>query len=306
MFRFATTTTSSKRVVGLTSLAAAAAALCSTSLPSSQAEAESPNVAISKKDFTPLTVSSNVVVGKNVHKVTLDFPNSTDTLGMTTAGMLMVQGEKRDGSGVVARPYTPVSRNDTVGKLELIVKDYPGVGNVSSHICASKPGDKLGVKGCFTKIKVEPNKWKRVGMLAGGSGITPCLQVAEELLSSADDKTEITLIFCNRSPQDIFLKDHIDALAAKSGGRFKVHYCVNEASFTDFWNGLTGFVTSDMVKKYLPPPADDSMVMVCGPPPMYKALCGGKVFEKGKPPKQGDITGVLGDLGYTNTNVFKF
>jgi NAD(P)H-flavin reductase len=32
-----------------------------------------------------------------------------------------------------------------------------------------------------------------------------------------------------------------------------------------------------MVKTYLPP-ADgaNNMIMVCGPPPMYKAVCGGK------------------------------
>ena len=63
----------------------------------------------------------------------------------------------------------------------------------------------LRVKGCFTKIKVEANKWKRVGMVAGGSGLTPCLQVAEELLSLPDDKTKIDLIFCNKNEGDIFL-----------------------------------------------------------------------------------------------------
>lgn len=295
-----------KRAAATTSLVAGAMLIAACTANPANAQSDSSRVAVSKSEFTPLTVSSNVVVGKNVHKVTLDFPSPNDSLGMTTAGMLMVQGEKRDGSGTIARPYTPVSRNDTLGKLELIVKDYPNVGNVSSHICAAKPGDKLGVKGCFTKIKVTPNKWKKVGMLAGGSGITPCLQVAEELLSSSDDKTEITLIFCNQTPQDIFLQDHIDALAAKSGGRFKVHYCVDKAGFFDFWKGLTGYVNADMVKKYLPAPADDSMIMVCGPPPMYKAICGGKKFEKGKAPQQGEITGILGDMGFTNANVFKF
>ena len=34
---------------------------------------------------------------------------------MTCAGMLMVEGEKRDGSGKIARPYTPVTRDDLCG-----------------------------------------------------------------------------------------------------------------------------------------------------------------------------------------------
>ena len=64
------------------------------------------DAAINKKDFTPLIVARNDKIGQNVHKVTLAFPDPSDTLGMTCAGMLMVEGEKRDGSGTIARPYT--------------------------------------------------------------------------------------------------------------------------------------------------------------------------------------------------------
>jgi len=266
-----------------------------------------PAVAVSKKEFTPLKVSKNEVVGRNVHKITLNFPNDTDVLGMTTAGMLMVEGKKRDGTGAIARPYTPISRNDTVGRLELVVKNYPDVGNVSSHICNAAVGSTLAVKGCFTKIQVQPNKWKQVGMIAGGSGITPCLQVAEELLSHPQDTTQITLIFCNQDPQAIFLKDHIDKLVATSQGRFQVHYCVDNATPTDSWKGLTGYVTKHMIDTYLPKPDQaNNIIMVCGPPPMYHAICGPKKFEEGKPPAQGDITGILKDLGFTSDAVFKF
>ena len=70
------------------------------------------DAAINKKDFTPLVVARNDKIGQNVHKVTLAFPDPSDTLGMTCAGMLMVEGEKRDGSGTIARPYTPVTRDN--------------------------------------------------------------------------------------------------------------------------------------------------------------------------------------------------
>jgi len=300
------------RLMAATSVSAAAG-FAGLSSSSCEASTESPTVAISKSKFTPLVVSKNEIVGLNVHKITLDFASPTDSLGMTTAGMLMVEGTKRDtkdGDDKIARPYTPVSRNDTLGKLELVVKDYPGVGNVSTHICKAAVGSTLAVKGCFTKIAVTPNKWKKVGLIAGGSGLTPCLQVAEELLSDGEDNTEITLIFCNQCPEAIFLKDHIDALVARSNGRFKVHYCVDKVStgfFSDAWNGLTGYVTKEMVAEYLPA-ADgvNNMIMVCGPPPMYKALCGPKEFPKGKPPAQGELTGILKDLGFTSDAVFKF
>lgn len=295
----------SARFVSAASVTTDVAMLNTIHRPSESLSDEESNVAISTKAFTALKVAKNEVIGKNVHKITLDFPKSTNVLGMTTAGVLMVEGEKRDGSGIIAQPYTPVSRNDTVGRLELVVKDYPFIGNVSSHICAAKVGDALAVKGCFTKIKVKANKWKKVGMIAGGSGLTPCLQVAEELLSIPDDKTEISLIFCNQTPDDIFLQHHINDLAAKSGGRFTVHYCVDEAP--DSWGGLTGYVTSDMIKAYLPDPdGGNNIIMVCGPPPMYRAICGPKKFEDGKPPAQGEVDGLLKELGYGCESVFKF
>lgn len=42
-------------------------------------------------------------------------------------------------------------------------------------------------------------------------------------------------------------------------------------------------------------------MFVCGPPPMYKAVCGPK--DKGK---QGELAGLLAAAGYTPEMVFKF
>ena len=89
-------------------------------------------------------------------------------------------------------------------------------------------------------------------------------------------------------------------MAAKHD-RFTVKYCVDKplGMFWSWTGGLTGYVDADMVKAHLPPPSEGNIVMVCGPPPMYKAICGPKKFEKGKPPKQGPIDGVPKALGYT-------
>ena len=51
--------------------------------------------------------------------------------------------------------------------------------------------------------------------IAGGSGITPMLQVASEIVRNPDDKTQVSLIFGNVSDQDILLKKEIDDMASK-------------------------------------------------------------------------------------------
>lgn len=61
--------------------------------------------------------------------------------------------------------------------------------------------------------------YRHIGMVAGGSGITPMLQVIDEILSNKDDKTQVSLVFANQTESDIILKDRIDAWAKVRGIR---------------------------------------------------------------------------------------
>jgi cytochrome-b5 reductase len=99
-----------------------------------------------------------------------------NTMGITTAGLVMVAGVKRDGT-TGAKPYTPTTRDNTVGHMDLVVKDYPE-GNISRHICSLKVGDEIKIKGPFTKRAMNANEKKEIGMIVGGSGLTPALQVS--------------------------------------------------------------------------------------------------------------------------------
>lgn len=56
---------------------------------------------------------------------------------------------------------------------------------------------------------------KHLGMLCGGTGIAPMLQVIKEVLRNPEDKTEISLVFANETFEDILLKSTLDELAEK-------------------------------------------------------------------------------------------
>ena len=73
-----------------------------------------------------------------------------------------------------------------------------------------KVGDSVEFKGPFKKFEYTANMKKYIGMVAGGSGITPMLQLIEKILSNPRDNTEVRLIFANRSPDDVLLKDRLD------------------------------------------------------------------------------------------------
>lgn len=267
-----------------------------------------PAAGLDPKSWVPLKLVSTTPVSANTAIYRFAFEDKEATSGMKVASCLVVKAaigkEKEDGTrGNVLRPYTPLSRPEAKGYLDLAVKVYP-TGKMSQHFASLKPGDTLDFKGPILKIDYKPNQYKEIGMVAGGTGITPMLQVVDEVLANPADKTKVSLVFGNVTEADILLKDEIDARAKAHPDKFSVYYVVDKASSAG-WKGGVGYVTKDMLIDKMPPPSDESIVFVCGPPPMYKAICGPKGTPE-DPKAQGEVGGILSDLGYTSRSVFKF
>lgn len=254
--------------------------------------------ALSPTKFTNFKLSAITKLTPNTNLYRFDFPNKGDQLGLVVASCLVVK-EKIDGK-VIVRPYTPVSKNSETGHVDLIVKAYPAPwGKMGRHLESMKVGDELAFKGPFKKFEYKANSKKSIGMIAGGTGITPMLQVVREILENPRDRTQVHLIFANETEQDIILRNQLDALSYLYDN-FHVHYTLTHAP--EAWRGSTGYVNQEMVETHLPPPSDDCMIMVCGPPPMMKAISG----DKNKDKSQGELQGLLKAMGYTKDNVYKF
>ena len=178
---------------------AAAAAVCCYQLTLQQPQSASCAAApsLSKKEFRSFPVEKVEKLTHNVSRLRVQLPTPQSETGMVTAGMLMVQGPpKEDGGKASAKPYTPTTLNSTKGYFDLVVKRYPpGAGGVSDHIHTLQEGDTISVKGCFTSKRITENQYKHIGLIAGGSGLTPLFQIAQELLDQVEDTTKLTMIF---------------------------------------------------------------------------------------------------------------
>ena len=130
-------------------------------------------------------------------------------------------------------------------------------------------------------------------------------QVVDAILSNPADTTKVSLLFGNVSESDILLKESIDARAAAHPDRFSVFYVVDKPSSPSDWTGGVGYVTKAMLAEWMPAPSEKSKVYVCGPPPMYKAVCGAKGTPD-DPKAQGPLGGLLLEMGYSEEGVFKF
>jgi NAD(P)H-flavin reductase len=51
-------------------------------------------------------------------------------------------------------------------------------------------------------------------MIAGGSGVTPCYDVAREVLHDPTDNTRMSLVYANKHEEDIWLRKVGGACAA--------------------------------------------------------------------------------------------
>merc|ERR1711976_286413 len=116
--------------------------------------------------------------------------------------------------------------------------------------------------------KSEPKitTYKKVSMIAGGTGITPMLQLVRTVFRDPNDKTELRLLFANQTEGDILLRKELEEVEKNHPNRFKVWYTVDRPE--EGWKYSVGFVSDEMIKDHLFPPSSDSLVVMCGPPPM--------------------------------------
>ncbi|KAJ7109834.1 ferredoxin reductase-like C-terminal NADP-linked domain-containing protein [Mycena epipterygia] len=258
---------------------------------------------LSSEEFVTLPLKKVVPYNHNSSTFIFALPPQTSSK-LPVASCVVVKATDPDalkdkkGNSVV-RPYTPVSAADNTGELAFLIKKYE-TGVMSKYIHSLKVGDSLDIKGPIHKFPYKENEFEEVALIGGGSGITPLYQVISHALASPFNTTKFKLLFSNVTEQDILMRESIDALAKKHPKTLEVVYLLDKPS--PDWKGPTGFINADVIKKYVAPPTTErTLVMVCGPPGQVAALAGKKAGMK-----QGELGGVLKELGYTEDQVFKF
>lgn len=248
--------------------------------------------------------SSKTILGLPVGKhISIFLPNPQSCV---SSGTWNGKPDPDKGKAEVDRKYTPVTGNETPGYVDLVIKVYrPGTvkmpdgkemtwqdgGKGSLYLDNKKVGDHieimgpLGVneylgRGTF-KVPGRTLTVKSVGMLAGGTGLTPMLQVVEASLRDALDTTTFHMIYANKTETDILCRDLLDDAVRRSNGRFKLTYTLDFPP--EKWTQKTGFITQDMIKECLPAPGADTIVLMCGPPPMIEFACKKNLDAMGYP-----------------------
>lgn len=217
--------------------------------------------------YSHLPLQAKTMVAPNVYRFAFTLPSTTTILGLPIGQHVAIKADIEGES--VSRSYTPVSNNADVGILELVIKVYPDGKLTSKYLAGLEVGDEVLFRGPKGAMRYHPDLCKRVGMIAGGTGITPMFQLIRAICEDDRDLTKVSLIYANRSEGDILLREELDTFARRYPKNFEVYYMLDQPPAD--WKYGSGYVTKELMAEKLPAAGADTKIMLCGPPGMVNA-----------------------------------
>jgi ferredoxin-NADP reductase len=110
-----------------------------------------------------------------------------------------------------------------------------------------------------------------VQLIAGGSGVVPLFAMLSAHRAAAD-ATEFRLLYSVRTPEDVFFRDELAALAAAQPS-LQLDF-VYTRRVPNGWSTPPGRVTKDVLDAATVAAASRPLVYVCGPTPFVEAVAG--------------------------------
>ena len=212
-----------------------------------------------------------------------DTDKGTKALAYFGAGKYLTVFETINGMPVTRAYSISSSPKDSLeGKYVLTIKLVEG-GLVSRYIFDTwAVGTNVEVSAPSGNFEYQPLRdANKVICLAGGSGITPFLSMANAI-ADGDEDFEMTLLYGSRNYDSILFREELEELEKKCD-KIKVVHVLSEKVKRGVKGLEKGFITAELIEKYAPKDEPYS-VFLCGPQQMYEFV--DKELEKIGLPKK--------------------
>lgn len=194
----------------------------------------------------------------------------TKSLAYFGAGKYLTVFEKINGMPITRAYSISSSPKDSLdGKYTLTIKLVDG-GLMSQYIFDTwEVGREVEVSAPSGNFEYQPIRdAEDVICVAGGSGITPFLSMANAICDG-DEDFNLTLLYGSRNYDNILFREELAELEKKCSKIKVVHVLSNEDKTVD--GTEKGFITAELIKKYAPSDKPYS-VFICGSQQMYAFL----------------------------------
>ena len=156
---------------------------------------------------------------------------------------------------------------------------------MGNYLREKKVGDKLLLQGpvglssylgngVFTHKRNGEKRATKIGLIAGGSGITPVYSILDSIYRAQDTSVDVKMLFSNKTLGDILLRRELDRISAdESCTNISIHHTITDHKPNPkqcTWDRLNsmpkggfmkGLITLEMLREIdFPEPSDETFI----------------------------------------------
>jgi predicted ferric reductase len=211
----------------------------------------------------PYMLSAVRNLNRNVHEFSFAGPEMNHRPGQFAFLTLV-----KDGKRQPAHPFT-ISSSPLQKDLTFTIKES---GDFTAEIPSLPPGTEAYIEGPYGRFSYTniPDKASLL-FIAGGVGITPMLSMLR-ILQTDDPDRPVLLLWGNRTPEDVFLKEELDDIQKAMKHLRLIHvFSESRGEVSGYGEHAFGFIDAGVINEYIEK-VEDWETFVCGPPVMMKKL----------------------------------
>lgn len=155
---------------------------------------------------------------------------------------------------------------------EFVSSTIKNLGDFTSTIGKTRAGDRAVVHAPFGRFSYLLHPGERdLVFIAGGIGVTPLMSMLRYMRDTAS-AIPVTFLYGNASEDEIVFRRELDEMTAAGRQRLTVVHVLEQPG--SGWQGETGYIDEQKIRKYCETNLQDKGYYVCGPPGLLGSVLG--------------------------------
>ena len=164
----------------------------------------------------------------------------------------------------VEHPFSYSSSEGNPARIAFAIRE---LGDWTNKIGTLKPGDRVYVDGPYGTFDMEDHPGEGYVFIAGGIGAAPVMSMLRTLADRGDTQP-LTFFYGNPTWESISFREELETLQERLN--LKVVHVLERPP--EGWEGETGYISQDVLKRHAPFDLPNSVYFICGPLPMIRGV----------------------------------